>query len=353
MTRVLVTGSGGYIGQVLVPLARARGWEVVGLDAGYFESCDVPGMDVAMPEISKDVRDLEPSDLRGFDAVIHLAGLSNDPLGELNPGLTSEINYAASVRLASAAREAGVKRFVFSSSCSVYGARSNRPVIEEDELEPLTAYAVSKVETELAVSKLASPDFCPVYLRNATVYGLSPRLRFDLVVNNLAGWAHTTGVIRIMSDGSPWRPLIHVADVSNAFLAAVEAPTESVWNQSFNIGTDRDNYTVKDIATLVNEAYPACEVSYSDSPPADSRSYRVDFSKARRTLPGFQPGWTLAAGIAELRDKFRAVNLSLDDFQGPKFTRLKHIQTLQAQGLLDGGLRSTPGLALSGAAAAG
>jgi nucleoside-diphosphate-sugar epimerase len=339
MTRVLITGSGGYIGQVLVPLARAHGWDVTGLDSGYFEGCDVPGMEVAVPDVFNDVRDVTPEDLRGFDAIVHLAGLSNDPLGELNPGLTSEINYEASVRLAAAAKEAGVQRFVFSSSCSVYGARSSRPVTEEDELEPLTAYAASKVETERAVSKLASRDFCPIYLRNATVYGLSPRLRFDLVVNNLAGWAHTTGVIRIMSDGSPWRPLIHVADVSKAFIAAVEAPADAVWNQSFNIGADRDNYTVKDIATLVNEAYPECRVSYSDSPPADSRSYRVDFSKAARTLTAFQPTWTLAAGIAELRDNLRAINLTAEDFQGPKYTRLKHIQALQSQGLLDANLR--------------
>lgn len=339
MTKVLVTGSGGYIGRVLTPMLTARGWDVVGLDSGYFEGCDLGQPVAGPPTIERDIRDVVPGDVAGFDGIIHLAGLSNDPLGELNQGLTSDINYQATVRLGEAAREAGVPRFVFSSSCSVYGARSDAPVDETGELEPLTAYASSKVLSEQAISKLANDNFCPVFLRNATVYGLSPRLRFDLVVNNLAGWAHTTGTIRILSDGSPWRPLIHVRDVSAAFIAALEAPAKRVWNQSVNVGADRDNYTVRQIATLVNEAFPECAVTFSDSPPADSRSYQVDFSKLGRILPEFQPRWSLAEGIVELRDALREANITLDDFQGPRFTRLKHIQLLLQQGELDLELR--------------
>src|SRR5579883_78387 len=341
MSKVLVTGSGGYIGSVLTPMLAARGWDVVGLDAGYFEGCDLGQPVAGPPTIEKDIRDVVPTDVAGFDGIIHLAGLSNDPLGELNPELTSDINFRATVRLAAAAREAGVPRFVFSSSCSVYGARSDAPVDETGELDPLTAYASSKVLSEQAIAPMASRDFCPVFLRNATVYGLSPRLRFDLVVNNLAGWAHTTGTIRILSDGSPWRPLIHVRDVSAAFIAALEAPAERVWNQSVNVGAGRDNYTVRQIATLVNEAFPECQVTFSDDPPADSRSYQVDFSKLSRVLPEFEPSCSLPQGIAELRDAFRAANVTLEDFQGPRYTRLKHIQELLQQGELDVNLRRT------------
>ena len=339
--RVLLTGSGGYIGQILGPRLRDHGWDVTGLDSLFFDGCDLADRPIMPTAIVKDVRDLTPADLEGFDAVVHLAGISNDPVGELNPELTLDINYRASVRLAELAREAGVRRFVFSSSCSVYGARSAAPVVETDELEPLTAYASSKILTEQAVSELASDDFCPVYLRNATVYGVSPRLRFDLVVNNLAGWAHTTGQIRIMSDGSPWRPLIHVQDVSAAFEAALEAPIEAVWNQSFNIGRTDANYTVREIAEYVREAMPQAELIFSDSPPADARSYKVDFSKAARRLPGFQPSWDLRAGVVELRDACRACHLTMAEFEGPRFTRLKHLLQLQDAGQLTAELRAT------------
>jgi nucleoside-diphosphate-sugar epimerase len=337
--RVLLTGSGGYIGQILGPLLEAAGWDVTGCDTGFFDGCDLPVGPIFPTTLHRDVRDLAPADLAAFHAIIHLAGLSNDPLGELNPELTLDINYRASVRLAEMAREAGVPRFVFSSSCSVYGAQSGAPVVETDPLDPLTAYAKSKILTEQGVTPLASREFCPVYLRNATVYGLSPRLRFDLVVNNLVGWAHTTGQIRILSDGSPWRPLIHIEDVSRAFVAAIEAPVERVWNQSFNIGQNRENYTVRDIANLVHDAMPSAEVSFSEAPPADARSYQVDFSKAARQLPEFQPQWSLDRGIAALRDAFAACNVTREQFEGPAFTRLKRLQELQAAGRVSADLR--------------
>src|SRR5579862_7407420 len=330
MGRVLVTGSAGFIGQVLMPLLAERGWDAVGLDADYYDGCDLAGFSVTPTAIRKDIREVGPADLASFDAVIHLAGLSNDPVGDLDRELTLDINLKASVRLAEMARAAGVKRFVFSSSCSVYGARSSAPVTEDDPLEPLTAYAVSKVATEQEVSKLATADFCPVFLRNATVYGASARLRLDLVVNNLVGWAHTSGAIRIMSDGSPWRPLIHVADVSAAFAAALEAPAERVSNQSMNIGTDEQNYTVRQIAEMVLEAMPEATITFSDNPPADNRSYRVDFSKARRLMPEFKPSWSLAAGIVQLRDAYLGSGLSQAEFDGDRYTRLKRIQSLLA-----------------------
>jgi nucleoside-diphosphate-sugar epimerase len=346
--RILLTGSAGYIGQVLAPKLQANGWDVIGCDSGFFDGCNLPVGPIFPTTLTKDVRDVTPADLAGVYGVIHLAGISNDPVGELNPALTLEINYQASVRLAEMARKAGVARFVFSSSCSVYGARSAAPVIETDELEPLTAYASSKILTEQAVSALAGPGFCPVFLRNATVYGLSPRLRFDLVVNNLVGWAHTTGQIRIMSDGSPWRPLIHVEDVSSAFVAALEAPADRVSNQSFNIGRDDANYTVREIATYVKDAMPEAELSFSESPPPDARSYKVDFSKARNFLPEFQPSWDLASGVAQLRDAFRGCSLTAEQFEGPAFTRLKRLLDLQSNGRLTPDLRFGKPLALAG-----
>lgn len=290
----------------------------------------------------RDVRDLTESDLAGVDAVIHLAALSNDPMGNLNPELTHEVNHRASVRLAKLAREAGVGRFLFASSCSVYGlAEGDSLVNEESAVHPLTAYAVSKVRTEEDVARLADADFSPVFLRNSTAYGWSRRFRADLVLNNLAGWAYTTGEVRILSDGTPWRPLVHVQDIGRAFLALLEAPRAAVHNQVINIGSSEQNYRVSELAAFVQEALPGSQVSYAPGGSPDPRSYRVDFAKLNALLPDFQPLWNAASGAQQLAEAYRETALSQADFSGPRYVRLAQLRALIDAGRLDSTLRWT------------
>jgi nucleoside-diphosphate-sugar epimerase len=335
--RVLVTGHHGYIGSVTAPLLTTAGHEVVGLDSFLYEGCDLaPVPDLEASRL--DVRDVAVSDLQGFDAIVHLAALSNDPLGELDPALTSEINFEGTVRLARLAREAGVRRFVFASSCSMYGAASSEAAVDEDApLQPLTAYAVSKVRAEEALAELADDDFSPVFMRNATAYGVSPRLRLDLVLNNLAAWAHTTGAVRILSDGTPWRPLVHIEDIARATAAILEAPREIVHAEAFNVGTDDENYQVRDLAETVREVVD-CRVEYSGGDP-DPRSYRVDFGKLARAFPQLRLRWSARTGAQELVDAYRAADLTLDDFEGERFVRLRRLQRLLADERLDSRLR--------------
>lgn len=332
--KVLVTGHEGYIGAVLTPMLQKAGHQVIGVDCGYFRTTDQHNRP------RKDIRDLTAADLAGCQAVIHLAALSNDPMGNLLPELTYEINYRNSVRLAELAKQAGASRFLFSSSCSVYGLGSaDGFATEESPLNPLTPYAISKIRTEEDVAKLASASFSPVFLRNATVYGWSPRFRSDLVLNNLAGWAYTSGEIRILSDGTPWRPIVHVEDVSQAFLVMLEAPRQAVHNQVFNVGVNDQNYQVSELASIVVQAFKGCQISYAQGGGPDPRSYRVDFSKLAAVVPAFHPKWNAKLGADELAHAYRQVRLTLDDFNGPRYVRLVQLKQLVQKGLLDERLR--------------
>jgi nucleoside-diphosphate-sugar epimerase len=341
--RILVTGHDGYIGSITVQTLADRGHDVCGLDTSLYEGCDLGPVAEAIPSRRIDVRDVETSDLEGFDAVVHLAGLSNDPLGSLSPALTEAINFHATARLARLAKEAGVERFVFASSCSMYGiAEGDRPIDETAPLGPLTEYARSKARSEEALLELADDAFSPILMRNATAYGVSPRLRADLVLNNLVGWAITTGRIRILSDGTPWRPLVHVRDIAAATAALLEAPRELVHAQAFNVGRQAENYQVRDLADIVRSALPDCEIEYAGNGDPDPRSYRVDFGKLAATLPALRLSWTAEAGVDELVGAYRAARLSLDTFQSSRFTRLKRLQELLADGALDSSLRRVP-----------
>lgn len=334
--RVLVTGNKGYIGSVLCPQLEEAGYEVAGLDTGFFQGCEFLPFKLPLKQVTKDVRAVEKEDLAGVDYLIHLAALSNDPLGEINPDLTKDINYQASVRLAELARQAGVKRFIFSSSCSVYGIAGDEAIDESGQLDPVTEYAKSKVATEKEVASMADESFSPVFMRNSTVYGASPMHRVDLVVNNLVGWAYTTGSLRIMSDGSPWRPLIHVEDICSVFIAMLNAPPDLVHNQVFNVGRDTENYRIKDIADVIKEAFPSCEIDYTGEHGADTRSYRVDFGKLASKLDGYcRFNWDIEKGVRQLLGAYRERGLTFEDFQGKSFIRLKQIKYLIEEGLVD------------------
>jgi nucleoside-diphosphate-sugar epimerase len=339
--RVLVTGHKGYIGTVMVPLLIEEGHEIVGLDSDLYQQCTFGDENGSqnVPALKKDIRDVKASDLEGFDAVIHLAGLSNDPLGDLNPELTLEINHAASVRLARLAKEVGVTRFIFSSSCSNYGAAGQDLVNEESELNPVTPYGISKVRVEQDVMKLASSDFTPVFPRNATAYGVSPRLRFDLVLNNLVAWAFTTGRVHLKSDGMAWRPIGHIEDIARAFIAMLKAPRELVSNQVFNVGRTEENYRIRELAEIVGETVPGSRIEYAEGASADKRCYRVDCSKLAQTLPEFKPQWNARRGAEELYVAFRKVGLTLEEFEGPRYKRVAHIKHLLSTGRLDETLR--------------
>ncbi len=343
--KILLTGSHGYVGSVTERVLADAGHEVTGLDALLYDGCDLPGAagNGARPALVRDVRDVGTAELAGFDAVVHLAALSNDPLGELSPELTRAINFEASVALARAAREAGASRFVFASSCSMYGASGTEELVDEDApLRPLTASAESKVLAEEALAGLADASFSPVFMRNATAYGVSPRLRLDIVLNNLVAWALTTGRVRIMSDGTPWRPLVHVEDIALATAALLEAPREAVHAQAFNVGGSEENYQVRELAELAREVTGGAEVEYAGSGDPDPRSYRVSFAKLARALPGLDLRWTARAGAEELAAAYRAAGLTLEEFEGDRFVRLRRLDALRAGGELDGTLRRVP-----------
>jgi nucleoside-diphosphate-sugar epimerase len=338
---VLVTGHRGYIGSVMAPYLLEQGYNVVGLDTGYFDECTLVPDPVAIPEIRKDIRDLVPDDLKSFYAVVHLAALSNDPIGNLDDTWTHDINHLGSVRLAELARAADVRRFLFSSSCIMYGMSSAEVVDETSPLDPKTTYARSKVESERAITELADDRFAPVFLRNGTVYGVSPRMRFDTVLNDLVGRAFTTRKVTVYSDGKPWRPVVHVHDVARSFHRVLEAPVEDVHNQAFNNGADHLNHQVIDLAEIAAAVVPGCDLEVLNQPGADQRTYRADFSKFARTFPDFEWTWTAKDGAQELADAFTRVGLTHDDFVDARFTRLTWLTHLLESGRLDPALRWT------------
>lgn len=338
--RVLVTGHHGYLGAVVAPFLADAGHVVEGLDTFFYEGCDLTPDRRPIPARRRDLRDVRSADLEGFDAIVHLGALSNDPLGDLDPRLTYAINLDATLALARAGRDAGVERFVFASSCSMYGASGSEGALAETApLAPLTPYAESKVLAEAGLLALAAEGFTPVSLRNATVYGVSPRLRVDIVLNNLVAWAHTTGVVRLLSDGSAWRPLVHVEDVARAVQAVLEAPAEAVAGEAFNVGSDGDNYRVRELAEIVREAVPGSAVELGEGAGSDPRSYRVDFSKFAAAFPEHVARWTAPAGARELAEAYRAAGLTLERFQGDSFTRLARLRYLRERGRLDEELR--------------
>jgi len=342
--RVLVTGNRGYIGTVMVPMLQREGFNVVGLDSDLFDRCTFGDKSISggipdIPYVRRDIRDVELCDLREIDAVVHLAALSNDPLGNINPDMTYEINHKASVRLAKLAKKAGVQRYVLSSSCSVYGTSGADIVTEESGLNPITPYGISKMLAEKDIAKLADAKFSPTFLRSATAYGVSPMLRFDVVLNNLVAWAYTKGIVLLKSDGTAWRPIVHVQDISRAFIAVLNSSRALIHNQTFNVGITEENYRVRELSEIVKETVPNSHVQYASDAEPDKRSYRVDFSKITQMLPKFKPRWNARLGAKQLYDAYKRVGITLEEFEGPRYRRITSLENSLSSGRLDKTLR--------------
>ena len=348
--RVLITGHNGYIGSVMAPHFACAGHEVVGFDTGYYAQCALVPDRAPIPWIRKDIRNVELGDLKNFDAVVHLAALSNDPIGNMNDQWTEEINHGSSVRLAELAKRAGVRRFLFSSSCIMYGMSEAAVVTEESPLDPKTEYARSKVKSERTISELASDGFAPTFLRNGTIYGVSPRMRFDTVLNDLVGSAVTTGKVALYSDGKPWRPVVHVQDVARAFLTVLEAPIHAVSNHAFNTGANHLNHQIIELAEIVAGTVPGCKLEILAKPGSDQRTYKADFGKFARVFPDFTLLWSARDGAKELYETFKKIGLTHDQYVGKQFTRLKWLRHLLDSGQLDQSLRwqQSNGLVMEG-----
>jgi nucleoside-diphosphate-sugar epimerase len=343
--KVLVTGHRGYIGTVLTSRLLERGHIVTGLDADLYRSCDFIDAPAVAPSVEKDIRDVDIDDVAGLDAIIHLAGLSNDPLGDYRPSLTEQVNCLASVKLARLAKRAGVQRFLYASSCSNYGASGSDFLDEKAAFNPVTPYGQSKVDVERALAPMADDSFSPTFLRASTAYGVSARLRFDLVLNNLTAWAFTTGQVYLKSDGSPWRPIVHVEDIASAYIAVLEADRDLVHNEAFNVGLTTENYQIRELAALVKDIVPNSLIEFAPDAGPDLRCYRVDCNYIARRLHGFKPQWTARRGVEQLYDAYCRTGLTLEDFEGERFKRIAHIKKLIRQGEIDEDLRRVPALA--------